>query len=110
MWIKGWIAYEECYRVPLIARWPGHLRPRTRTAGLVQTDHLAHTDVEAAGASLAALFDQPARKDWRKEILGAYYGSEYLYTQRLAIKNRLEYSFNGFDFDGLYALERDPGE
>ena len=50
MWIKGWIPYEECYRVPMIVRWPGHIQPGSQTSHLVQTHDLAHTYVAAAGA------------------------------------------------------------
>ena len=71
MWIKGWIPYEECYRVPLVVRWPGAVKPGSRTSHLVQTHDLAHTYVQAAGAAklpfadghaLQPLFDDPARR------------------------------------------------
>jgi choline-sulfatase len=119
MWIKGWIPYEECYRVPLIIRWPKHIRPNSKTSALVQTHDLGHTFVEAAGAkplpfsdgqSLLSLFQSSTPSDWHREILGAYYGGEFLYTQRLAITDRYKYVFNGFDMDELYDLEKDPHE
>ena len=119
MWIKGWIPYEECYRVPMIIRWPGKIQPGSRTKHLVQTHDLAHTYVAATGAqalphrdgrSLIPLFENPSRSDWRDEILGAYYGGEFLYTQRLLITDRYKYVFNGFDIDEMYDLERDPEE
>jgi arylsulfatase A-like enzyme len=119
MWIKGWIPYEECYRVPLIVRWPQRIKPGSRSSVLVQTHDLGHTYVEAAGAkplvyadgrSLLPIFDQPTRTDGPSEILGAYYGGEFLYTQRLVITDRFKYVFNGFDIDELYDLERDPEE
>ena len=50
MWIKGWIPYEECYRVPMIVRWPGKTQAGPRPPNLVQTHDLAHTYVAAAGA------------------------------------------------------------
>lgn len=119
MWIKGWIPYEECYRVPMIVKWPGKIKPGARTSHLVQTHDLAHTYIEATGArplphadgrSLLPLFENQNRSDWRDEILGAYYGGEYLYTQRLLINKRYKYVFNGFDIDEFYDLERDPEE
>jgi arylsulfatase A-like enzyme len=119
MWVKGWIPYEECYRVPLIIRWPGKIKAGSRTAHLVQTHDLAHTYIEAAGAqalphpdgrSLVPLFANQNRSDWRDEILGAFYGGEFLYTQRLLINRRFKYVFNGFDIDELYDLEQDPEE
>ncbi|HWB97572.1 MAG TPA: sulfatase-like hydrolase/transferase [Bryobacteraceae bacterium] len=119
MWIKGWIPYEECYRVPLIVRWPGRIRPGTRSGRLVQTHDLAHTYVAAAGAkpmpyqdgrALQPLFDDPKLEAWRDQILCAYYGGEFLYTQRIAITERLKYVFNGFDIDECYDLAGDPEE
>jgi arylsulfatase A-like enzyme len=119
MWIKGWIPYEECYRVPFIVRWPGVVRPGSRCAHLMQTHDLAHTYVQAAGAqplpfadgrALQPLLADPARADWDDQIMCAYYGGEFLYTQRIAITPRYKYVFNGFDFDELYDLEKDPEE
>jgi arylsulfatase A-like enzyme len=119
MWIKGWIPYEECYRIPLIVRWPGRVQAGTRCDHLVQLQDLAHTYVQAAGArslpypdgrSLVQLLENPRRTDWSDDILCAYYGGEFLYTQRIAINRRWKYVFNGFDFDELYDLESDPDE
>jgi arylsulfatase A-like enzyme len=119
MWIKGWMPYEECYRVPLIICWPGRIAPGSRSGKLVQTHDLAHTYINVTGAaplphadgrSLLPLFENPSLPDWPDEILCAYYGGEFLYTQRIAMTNRYKYVFNGFDFDELYDLERDPDE
>lgn len=119
MWIKGWIPYEETYRIPLIVRWPGHVKPASVSKHLVQTHDLAHTYVAAAGAkalryadgrALQPLFANPAAASWPDQILCAYYGGEFLYTQRIAITQRFKYVFNGFDIDELYDLEHDPEE
>ena len=119
MWIKGWIPYEECYRVPMVVRWPGMVKAGSSTSHLVQLHDLAHTYVQAAGAAklpfadgraMQPLFDDPARRDWEDQILCAYYGGEFLYTQRMAITDRYKYVFNGFDTDELYDLREDPEE
>jgi len=119
MWIKGWIPYEQTYRIPLVIRWPEHIKPGSKTDKLVQTHDLAHTYVEAAGAkalpyadgrALQPIFADPAARNWHDQILCAYYGGEFLYTQRIAITNRFKYIFNGFDIDEMYDLEHDPGE
>ena len=119
MWLKGWIPYEETYRVPLIVRWPGRIAPGSRSSQLVQTHDLAHTYVAAAGARalpfpdgrpLQPLFENPASRNWPQEILCAYYGGEFLYTQRMVVTERYKYVFNGFDQDELYDLENDPAE
>lgn len=119
MWIKGWLPYEETYRVPLIVRWPGRVRPGARSARLVQTHDLAYTYTAAAGAKpmpyrdgrdLAPLLSDPNTAAWRDQILCAYYGGEFLYTQRIAITDRFKYVFNGFDIDECYDLKDDPEE
>ena len=118
MWIKGWIPYEETYRVPLIVRWPGHTKAGSRTKALVQTHDLGHTYVAAAsaralpfadGRTLEPLLENPAAA-WPDQILCAFYGGEYLYTQRIAITDRFKYVFNGFDIDECYDLAEDPEE
>ncbi len=119
MWIKGWIPYEETYRVPLIVRWPGHIQLGSHTDRLVQTHDLAHTFVQAAsaqplpfkdGRALQPLFADPRASSWADQIMCAYYGGEFLYTQRIAITDRYKYVFNGFDIDELYDLQDDPEE
>jgi arylsulfatase A-like enzyme len=119
MWLKGWLPYEECYRVPMIVRWPGVVKAGSSSSRLVQTHDLAHTYVDAAGARalpfadgrpLQPLLADPARTDWRDQILCAFYGGEYLYTQRIAITDRFKYVFNGFDYDEMYDLQQDPDE
>jgi arylsulfatase A-like enzyme len=119
MWIKGWIPYEECYRVPLIVRWPGRIPAGTHTDRLVQTHDLAHTYAAAAGATampfrdgraLQPLFENPRAASWRDQILCAYYGGEFLITQRIAITDRFKYVFNGFDIDECYDFADDPEE
>ena len=119
MWIKGWLPYEETYRVPLIVRWPGRVHPGARSARLAQTHDLAHTYAAVAGVNplphldgrdLAPLFENPRNDAWRDDILCAYYGGEFLYTQRIAITERFKYVFNGFDIDECYCLEEDPDE
>ena len=50
------------------------------------------------------------RRSWTDQILCAYYGGEFLYTQRIAITDRFKYCFNGFDIDELYDLHDDPEE
>lgn len=119
MWLKGWMPYEEAYRVPLVVRWPGHVAAGAVSKHLVQTHDLAHTYVTVAGAralpypdgrALQPLFSDPAAPTWPDQIMCAYYGGEFLYTQRIAITDRFKYVFTGFDHDELYDLQHDPEE
>ena len=43
-------------------------------------------------------------------MLCAGYGCEFFVTQRMVITDRYKYVFNGFDFDEMYDLEKDPHE
>ena len=82
------------------ARSGAHLRRRGGRAGnAVRRRH-----------GVAAAFRNPGSAPWRDDILCAYYGGEFLYTQRIAITDRFKYVFNGFDIDEMYDLERDPDE
>ena len=120
MWIKGWIPYEECYRDPddhslaganparneRAITWSSCRTWRTHTPRPPAPKPMPYPD----GRSLVPLFENPQRPDWSDDILCAYYGGEFLYTQRIAINRRYKYVFNGFDFDELYDLEADPDE
>jgi arylsulfatase A-like enzyme len=117
--IKGWQPYEETYRVPLVARWPGVVAPGGVCRRLVQLHDLAHTFVDLAGAapitpadgrSLRPLLADPDHGDWEDVAFCQYYGGEFLYTQRMVITPDHKYVFNGWDFDELYDLAHDPHE
>jgi len=117
--IKGWQPYEETYRVPLVMRWPGVITPSGVCHRLVELHDLAHTFVEIThvgqiipedGRSLVPLLDDPHCDGWDNVAFCAYYGGEFLYTQRMVITPRYKYVFNGWDFDELYDLQEDPYE
>lgn len=117
--INGWQPYEETYRVPLVMRWPGVIPAGSVCAHLAHLHDLAHTFVDvgsaapivpADGRSLRPLWESPGRDDWDDVAFCAYYGGEFLYTQRMVITPRHKYVFNGFDLDELYDLDADPHE
>lgn len=97
MWSKGWMPYEECYRVPLVIRWPDRSWPGQRSRRLVQVHDLAYTYIEAGrarpissqeGHSLLRLADKPDTDEWPDQRLCAYYGAEFLYTQQIVVTDR----------------------
>jgi arylsulfatase A-like enzyme len=131
--VKGWTPYEETIRIPMVARWPGVIPAGSQTSAIVQLQDLAHTFTAVASApplphadgyDLRPLMTRrpgaeqapgPSdqwrdREPWPQFRLNSYYGCELLYTQRIAIGQRYKYVFNGFDWDELYDLARDPGE
>ena len=119
MFIKSWMPYEESHRIPMVARWPGHIPAGSEATQLVQLHDWAHTFCDVAGAeslpyadgvTLSPLLRDPAGEPSRDAIMNIYYGCEFLHVQRIMITQRHKYVFNGFDIDELYDLENDPAE
>jgi arylsulfatase A-like enzyme len=119
MWSKDWMPYEETYKIPMVMRWPGHIRPGEVSSHLVHVHDLAHTYVDAAGAaplayeegrSLLPLAAEPDRKDWPDMILNSWYGGEFVRGLDMVITDRYKYIFNSFAWDELYDLHDDPDE
>ena len=119
MFIKSWMPYEETYRIPMVARWPGRIPPGSTASQLVQLHDWAHTFCDAAdseplpfadGMSLVPILRDPEGEPSRDAIMNSYYGCEFLHVQRTVITRRHKYVFNGFDIDELYDLKTDPTE
>jgi arylsulfatase A-like enzyme len=78
---KRWI-YEESIRTPIVARWPGVIRPGSVRKEMVANIDLPETYLEAAGIavpsdmqgrSLMPLLRGQAPPDWRKTFYYHYY-------------------------------------
>lgn len=126
--LKGPMMYDACTKVPLIARWPGHITPGTRVPNIVQWIDLPATflDVSHAkgahrgqGDSLMGLLD--GQKDWRDWALCEYRDSGHqaqppVHTTMLRHEHYKLVVWHGSPatdrkMDGeLYDLEADPGE
>jgi arylsulfatase A-like enzyme len=119
---KRWM-YEPSLRMPLIARWPGHIAPGTRVDGMAQNIDLAATFCELAGAenpelnqgtSLVPLLDGEAPDDWRGDIYYRYYGKgAHTVAPHVGVRNRAGQKlmwFHDTDEWELYDLESDPQE
>lgn len=121
-----WTLYEGGIRVPLIARWPGVIRPGfTCDVPVIGTD-LAPTFVRISGASesaytldgtdLTPLFMHPAGSGWKpRELVWhfPYYHSPYVLTRpESAIRDgawKLIYRWEDGSVE-LYDLVKDIGE
>jgi arylsulfatase A-like enzyme len=120
LWCKGIPCFEEAYHLPTAIRWPagiGSKKRRIKSIGHIVD--FAPTFLEAAGAqmyepmsgqSLLPLLDGREKDGQRNEFYAQMNGVELYYTQRIMRVGRYKYVFNGFDFDELYDLEKDPGE
>lgn len=78
---KRWF-YEESVRTPLLARWPGVVKPGSENRNLVSNLDFASTFLEAAGQpvpsdiqgrSLLPIFRGQPPADWRKSFYYHYY-------------------------------------
>ena len=78
---KRWM-YEESLRTPLLARWPGVIKPGTVNKDIVSNLDFAQTFLDLAGApqpddmqgaSLVPVFKGKTPDDWRKVFYYHYY-------------------------------------
>jgi arylsulfatase A-like enzyme len=81
-WFDKRFMYEESFRTPLVARWPGVIKPGQRNDDLVQNIDFAETFLDIAGApipddmqgeSLVPLLKGKTPDDWRKSLYYHYY-------------------------------------
>jgi len=119
LFLKGVMPFEESYRVPTAIRWPERVRPGTTCSEFVTLCDFAPTFCEVAeaepmdeahGRSLLPLLQGSTPDDWPQTFFGQFCGTELYYTQRIVRDKRYKYVFNGFDFDELYDLHKDPYE
>ncbi|MEI9806796.1 MAG: sulfatase [Bacteroidota bacterium] len=78
---KRWM-YEESFRTPMVARWPGKIKPGSINKDIVSNLDVAETFLEAAGvripadmegASLVPVLKGKTPTDWRKSFYYHYY-------------------------------------
>ena len=118
MWDKHFVMYDDVVRVPLLARWPGHLTPGTVCDGFVShAIDLASTFLEVAGLAQppkfagSSLLAFTAGDAARPDILSAYHGNQFgLFSQRMVRDRRWKYVWNLTGEDELYDLDEDPAE
>jgi arylsulfatase A-like enzyme len=81
-WFDKRFMYEESFRTPLIARWPGKIKAGSVNADLVQNIDFAETFLDLAsapipsdmqGRSLVPLLEGKTPSDWRKSLYYHYY-------------------------------------
>jgi len=81
-WFDKRFMYEESFRTPLIAHWPGRIKPGSVNEDLVQNIDFAETFLDLAGApipddmqgkSLVPLLKGETPDDWRDSLYYHYY-------------------------------------
>jgi arylsulfatase A-like enzyme len=82
-WFDKRFMYKESFRTPLIAKWPGVVKPGSANSDLVQNIDWAETFLDIAGApipsdmqgrSLVPLLKGQTPSDWRKTLYYQYFG------------------------------------
>ncbi len=104
-WFDKRFMYEESFRTPLVAKWPGVIKPGQRNRDLVQNIDFAETFLDIAGApvpadmqgrSLVPLLKGATPADWRTSLYYHYYEYPAVHSVR---------RHEGV-FDGRYKLIR----
>jgi arylsulfatase A-like enzyme len=121
---KRWI-FEESARTPLMARWPGVIKPGSVNKDLVSNLDFAETFLEAAGLpvadsmqgrSLVPVFKGQTPADWRKSFYYHYYEHPAEHnvarhygaiTDHYKLVHFYEPEFNYWE---LFDLQKDPAE
>lgn len=117
---KRWM-FEESFRMPFLARWPGVIAPGSKPQELIQNIDYAPTFLHIAGLktpsdvqgkSLVPLFDGSA-KEWRKSLYYAYYElGEHAVPQHFGVRtdrHKLIYFPKNNQWN-LFDLQNDPTE
>jgi len=127
-WFDKRFMYEESFSTPLVAKWPGVIKPGSRNKDLVQNIDFAETFLDLAGApipddmqglSLVPLLKGKTPKDWRKSLYYHYYEYPAVHSVRkhegvadLRYKLIRYYGQdvpNGEEWE-LFDLQKDPAE
>jgi arylsulfatase A-like enzyme len=116
---KGPLMYEDTYRIPLQARWPGEIEAGSVCEEFVSLHDLMPTFLDLAGVeppdvdgrSIRPLLEGEVPESWPDAHFAEYHGDEFgLYSQRMLRAKRYKYVHNGPDRNELYDLEADPHE
>lgn len=118
MWSKGIPCYRESYNICAMIGGAG-ICPGTERNHFVSLADFAPTilelagimtDKEYAGCSLVPFLEGRVPEQWRTEMYTQTNGNEMYGIQRAVFDHKWKYVFNGFDYDILYDLEKDPLE
>ena len=126
-WFDKRFMYEESYRMPLMVRWPGVIKPGSVNTDLVSNLDYAETFLDLAGAkipgdmqgrSIVPLLKGKTPADWQKSLYYHYY--EFFENRRSAHmvrrhngvrtkRYKLIHFYNVGEWE-LFDLEKDPRE
>ena len=114
-WFDKRFMYEESFRTPLLAKWPGVIKPGSVNTDLVQNIDFAETFLEIAetdiptdmqGLSIVPLLKDKKPSNWRKNLYYHYYEYPAVHSVR-----RHEGIFNGrYKLIRFYGVDVPNGE
>lgn len=119
------LAYENSMRVPMLIRYPGLIKKKTKIKEQCLNIDLAPTILDLAGIekpeymqgeSILGLLKGENDNNWRKTILFEYFLDSYwpyAGPSQIAVRTeryKLVDAFLANDIDELYDLKNDPGE
>ena len=118
LWCKGLPSFLSAYHIPAIVKIPGY------AGGIVSDELISLADfaptimdvasvkstIPFAGQSLLPLMTGEPVNAWRDALFFQSNGNETYGIQRSVVTDRWRFVFNGFDYDELYDLEKDPGQ
>jgi arylsulfatase A-like enzyme len=114
-WFDKRFMYEESFRMPLIARWPGVTPPDSRNDDLVQNIDFAETFLDIArvgapedmqGLSLVPLLGGGTPDDWRTHLYYHY----YMYPAYHQVRRHEGVTDGRFKLIRFYGLDVPEGE
>ena len=119
---KRWM-YDISMRSPLMARWPGHIKPGTKTNTMVQNIDYAPTFLDIAGISipkemqglsLKTIMQDPSKKLPRNSLYYHFYEykADHTVLQHVGVRTdryKLLYFYTVNEWQ-LFDLQKDPVE
>jgi len=119
---KRWM-YEESLKTPLLARWPGVIKPGSINNDIVSNLDFAETFLDVAGAkvpgdmqgrSLVPIFNGNTPKNWRTTFYYHYYEfpGAHAVARHYGVTNGKQKLIRYYELDEseLFDLEKDPNE
>lgn len=119
LWTKGLPCFQEAYHICSAVGFGGVKAKGRRVEEMISLVDYAPTfldlagikpDRTFAGQSLVPFLNGNTPAHWRKELYTQSNGNELYGIQRAVFNERFKFVYNGFDFDELYDLQRDPLE
>ena len=123
-WFDKRFMYEESFGMPMLMRWPEHIKPGTKVTALTQNIDFAPTFLDMCGIGVPEEMQGESFKDivetgktpknWRKSLYYHYYEFPGFHSVRAHYGVRMgQYKLMHFykeDIWELYDLKKDPQE